>query len=202
MQIETEAIVCAVLKHGENGAIVRMLTPDHGLVAAYVHGARGRHMRAVLIPGNLVSAKMRARTEAQLLNASVELSQSRAPILSEPLPSALVDWATALVASALPERQPYPRLHVALSGLLDAVVAAPSAQGWSGALARFERLVLSELGYGSEEVEAPGLFEALRFSGQRLFRDVLSDPPESLRETRTRLIERMKRALVRPSARA
>ena len=199
MQVDSEALVCAVLNHGEHGAIVRLLTPDHGLVAGYVRGGRGRRLRPVLIPGNLVAAQLRWRTEAQLPQASVELVHSRAPILAEALPSAAIDWATALVASALPERQPYPRLYEALSGLLDAVEAAPSASGWARALARFETLLVSDLGYGSDEPDSVDIFEALEDSGERLFRDVLGGRTDSLKDSRHRLIERLRRALVRPA---
>ena len=200
MQVDSEALVCAVLTHGEHGAIVRMLTPDHGLVAGYVRGGRGRRLRPVLIPGNLVAAQLRWRTEAQLPQASMELVHSRAPILAEPLPSAAIEWATALVASALPERQPYPRVYQALSGLLDAVEAAPSASGWGGALASFETLLVSDLGYGSDEPASADMFEALEASGERLFVDVLSGRMDSLRDSRQRLVERLRRALVRPAA--
>ena len=200
MQIDSEALVCAVLSHGEHGAIVRLLTPDHGLVAGYVRGGRGRRLRPVLIPGNLVAVQLRWRTEAQLPQASIELVHSRAPILAEPLPSAAIEWATVLVASALPERQPYPRLYQALSGLLDAIEAAPSASGWGGALARFETLLVSDLGYGSDQPSSPDMFETLGASGDRLFDEVLSGRLESLRDCRQRLVERLRRALVRPAA--
>jgi DNA repair protein RecO (recombination protein O) len=58
MRIETPAIVCALLGHGEHGAVVRLMTPGHGLQAAYVRGARGSRMRPVLIAGNLVQARL------------------------------------------------------------------------------------------------------------------------------------------------
>ena len=45
MRFETAAIVCALRNHGEHGAVVRLMTPEHGLQAAYVRGARGRRMR-------------------------------------------------------------------------------------------------------------------------------------------------------------
>ena len=199
MQLRTEAIVCGVLAHGEHGAVVRLMTPGHGLVAAYVRGGRGRRMRPVLIPGNLVSAQLRSRTESQLPQAELELVRSRAPILREPLPSAAIEWVTALIASALPERAPYPALFEALSGLLSALEAAPSASGWGGALARFEQVVLAELGYGSGEPPPIDLFEALQNSGDQLFRDLLSNRSRSLQDSRARLVERLRRALVRPA---
>jgi DNA repair protein RecO (recombination protein O) len=148
MRSETQAIVCALRSHGEHGAIVRLMTPEQGLVAAYVRGARGRRMRPVLIAGNVVQAQLSARTETQLPQASIELVHSRAPLLSEPLPAAAIDWATVLTATALPEGQPYPPLYQALEGLLDAIEAAPSANGWGAALVRYELLLLAELGFG------------------------------------------------------
>ena len=148
MRFDTNAIVCALRNHGEHGAVVRLMTPEHGLQAAYVRGARGRRMRPVLIPGNVVQAQLSARTETQLPQATIELVHSRAPLLSEPLPAAATEWATTLAATALPEGQPYPRLYEALEGLLDAIEAAPSASGWGGALVRYELLLLAELGFG------------------------------------------------------
>lgn len=148
MRLNTPAIVLALRSHGEHGAVVRLLTPDHGLQAAYVRGARGRRMRPVLIAGNLVEALLASRTEVQLPQATVELVHSRGPLLAEALPAAAIDWVTALTAYALPEQQPYPHIYSGLSGLLDAVEAAPSAAGWAEALVRFELLLLAELGFG------------------------------------------------------
>lgn len=148
MRISTPAIVVALRPHGEHGAVVRLMTPDHGLQAAYVRGARGRRLRPVLIPGNQVEAALSARTDTQLAQGTVELIHSRSPLLSEPLPAAAIDWASALTATALPESQPYPRLYEALDGLLAAVEAAPAASGWGAALVRYELLLLAELGFG------------------------------------------------------
>ena len=148
MRIEAAAIVCGLRAHGEHGAVVRLMTAEHGLQAAYVRGARGRRMRPVLIAGNLVSASLSARTESQLPQATVELTHSRAPLMAEPLPAAAIEGATALTATALPEAQPYPRLYSALDALLAAIEAAPSASGWGTALVRYELLLLAELGFG------------------------------------------------------
>ena len=148
MHIETPAIVCALRTHAEHGAVVRLMTPDDGLRAAYVRGARGRRMRPVVVPGNQVQVRLRSRTDEQLAHAELELVHSRAPLLSEPLPAAAIDWVTALTATALPEAQPYPRLYAALDALLALIEAAPSALGWASLLVRYELLVLAELGFG------------------------------------------------------
>lgn len=148
MHISGEAIVCAVLPHGEHGAVVRVLTPNDGLQASYVRGGRSRRLRPILLPGNVVQIDLRARTDSQLASMTVELVHSRAPLLGEPLATAAIDWSTALAAAVLPEAQPCPRLFVALSAVLDAIEAAPAARGWAVALVRYELLVLAELGFG------------------------------------------------------
>ena len=98
MRFTAPAIVVALRPHGEVGAVVRLMTAEHGLQAAYVRGARGRRMRPVLLAGNVVEASLAARTEGQLAQATVELVHSRAPLLGEPLPAAAIDWACALTA--------------------------------------------------------------------------------------------------------
>ena len=148
MHVRAAAIVCAVRAHGEHGAVVRALTPADGLLAGYVRGGRSRRLRPVLIPGNLVVGEWRARSPEQLPALSVELAESRAALLAEPLAAAAIDWTTALTASVLPEHQPYPRLHAALDGVLAAIAAAPAARGWAAALVRYELLLLAELGFG------------------------------------------------------
>lgn len=169
MQLSTEAIVCSVLGHGEHGAVARLLTPGDGLRAGYVRGGRSRRVRPVLLAGNMVQAEYRARTEDQLPALTVELVHSRAPLHGEALPAAAIDWVTALTAVALPEAQPYPRLHAALEGMLSAVEAAPAARGWATALARYELLLLSELGFGLDlsACVATGAVDDLRYVSPR-----------------------------------
>ncbi len=165
----TSGIVCALRAHGEHGAVARLLTPDHGLVAGYVRGGRSRALRPVLLPGNAAKAEFRARTEDQLASLTVELEHSRAPLLGEPLPAAAIDWACALTAAALPEGTPYPTLYEALDGVLGAVEAAPAARGWAAALVRYELLLLAELGFGLDlsRCAATGTADDLAFVSPR-----------------------------------
>ena len=81
MHLNAPAIVVAVRAHGEHGAIVRALTPDEGVQPGYVRGGRSRRLRPVLVPGNLVQAEYRARTDEQLAHLGVELIHSRAFLL-------------------------------------------------------------------------------------------------------------------------
>lgn len=148
MQLRTPAIFLASRSHGETAVVARVLTEAHGVVAGYVAGGRGRQLRPVVIPGNVVELQLSARSDSQLPFARLELVESRGPWLGEPLPAAAIGWVCALTATALPERQAYPTLYEALAGLLSAICHAPSARGWAGALVGYETLLLRELGYG------------------------------------------------------
>ena len=161
MQLRAPAILLAARPHGETAVIARLLTEEAGVVAGYVAGGRGRNLRPVVIPGNMVEADLRARSDSQLPFAKLELVESRGPWLGEPLPAAAIGWTCALTATALPERQPYPRLWQALGGLLTAICHAPSARGWAHALVGYEALLLRELGYGGERSESAQLPEVL-----------------------------------------
>ena len=206
IQIDTEAIVCALRSHGEHGGVVRLLTPEQGLVVAYIRGARGRRLRPILIPGNVVSTELRSRTDAQLPQATIELIHSRAPILTEPLAAAAVEWSMTLIAASLPERQACPDLYAAVSAFLDAVEAAPAASGWAAALVRLELLMVAELGYARALPRLPesirsgcaagwlDIVEGLEISGRLLKRDVLAGTSAGVMDSRLRLLDRLKRA--------
>ncbi|HNN54882.1 MAG TPA: recombination protein O N-terminal domain-containing protein [Novosphingobium sp.] len=200
MHLRAPAIVCSSRPHGETGAVARLLSAEQGMIAAYVPGARGRQLRPLLIPGNVVEAEFRLRSEAQMPSARLELLVSRGPWLGEPLAAAAIGWASALAAAALPERHPYPAIHAALGGLLDAVCHAPSARGWLPGLLRYEALVLRELGYGTlaapeGEADAAGHFAQLDRQGEVLERYVLAERRGDVMGARALLRERLARMI-------
>lgn len=184
MQLRTRALVCAIRPHGEHGAIVRLMTPENGLMAGYVRGGRSRRIRPILLPGNIVEAEFRARTEAQLAGLTVELAVSRSGLFAEPLAASAIEWSCALTAATLPESQAYPRIHDALDAVLNAIEAAPSARRWSSALVRYELLLLSELGFGLDlsECAVTGERENLAWVSPRSGRAVSTDAGEAYRE--------------------
>lgn len=202
MHLRAQALVLSVRQHGEHNAVVRCLTREAGMIAGYVRGGRSRAMRPVLQPANLVMGEWRARTEDQLAGLTVELIHSRAPLYSEPLATAALEWVTALTAVALPENQPYPRLYVALDAMIGAIEAAPAARGWAVGLVRYEDLLLAELGYGLEtqpvvtaESGWADILAALALTGREIELHLLTDRRAEALTARARLIERLKRAV-------
>ena len=196
MHLATNAIVCAVRQHGENGTIARLLTAEAGLLAGYVRGGRSRRVRPVLIAGNSVAADFRSRAEDQLAALTVELLHSRAPLLREPLAAAAIDWATTLTAVALPEGLPYPPLFSALGGLLDAIALAPAASGWAGAMVRYEVLLLAQLGYAGALTPTHDLDAALRRNRDAIHTHLLTGlRADDIAGVRERLVDRLLRGI-------
>ncbi|MFC4292356.1 DNA repair protein RecO [Sphingorhabdus arenilitoris] len=196
MEITATATICAVRPHGEAGAVVRAMTADHGLLAGYVQGARGRHLRPVLIPGNVIKGEWRARILGQLPSLTAEPEHSRAHLLGEPLAVSAMDWVTALTAATLAEGVPFPRLHSALDGVLSAIELAPAARRWAGSVARYEELLLSELGYGDEMPKNGDTPVAMMAQNRaRLVEHVLGERRADVMAARERLVERLKKAI-------
>ena len=196
MQLSAPAILVAARPHGETAVIARLLTEREGLVAAYVAGGRGRVLRPVVIPGNLVATDIRSKSDSQLPFARLELVKSRGPWLSEPLPAAAIAWVTALTAAVLPERNPYPTLYAALGGLLDAICSADAARQWVEALATYEALLLRELGYGGEKPGIADLGQALEILDRQeplIARYLLADTRADVLAARQLLRQRLAR---------
>ncbi len=199
MNIRAPAILVASRAHGESAAIARMLTEEHGLVAGYVAGGRGRRLRPVMIPGNSIEAELRSKSDNQLPFARIELSESRGPWMTEPLPAAAITWVCALTATALPERNPYPSLYQALNALLGAICHAPSARGWLSVLVTYEAMLLRELGYGGGKPDPNGdLAEQMaqfKTLEAPLARYVLAERDRDVMAARTLLSERLARMM-------
>ena len=199
MQHRSLAILCGVRPHGEHGVIARVLTPDRGLVAGYVRGGRSRMLRPLLVPGNKLMAEFRQRHPDQLASLDVELVESYAPLMTEPLAAVGIEWACALTAACLPEEEPFDDVFVAMEGLLLAIAAAPSARRWAGAMVSFERLLMRALGYGGVlpklEEDWPSVMTGLTANGAQLSRHLLSDRRRDILSARERMMERFKRAV-------
>lgn len=197
--IDTQGIVCSTRAHGEHGVIVRIFTPDFGLIAGYVRGGKSRTLRPVLIPTNIVRAELRARTADQLADMSVELVHSRGQLLGEALAASALEWCATLTACALPEEHPYPELFQSLDAVCSAIEAAPGARGWAGALAAYEVLLLRTLGYGATATGVPDdwpeTFALLNSTHAQLGRHLFQGRTNDVLAARVRLIERLKRAV-------
>ena len=146
MEWTGEGVVLTVRAHGEGAAVVDLFTAGHGRHAGVVRGGTGRKLAPVLMPGNTVQAVWRARLSDHLGHFTVEPVRPRAAaLMGDRLGLAGLTAVCALLARALPEREPHPALHGATLTLLDALGSLPD---WPVLYLRWELGLLAELGFG------------------------------------------------------
>lgn len=154
MEWSDEAIVLTVQPHGETSVVAHVFTPTQGRHAGLVRGGRAGRQAAVLQPGNLVTARWRARLAENLGTLTVEPEESfAARVLDQPLRLAALAAVCAVTAAATPERQPAPQLYQALKVLLPVLVDSPV---WGEALVHWEIGLLASSGFGLDLTRCAG----------------------------------------------
>ena len=145
MEWRDEGVIIGLKKHGETSVILEAMTRAHGRHLGMVRGGRGRRHAPMLQPGNSVDLVWRARLDGHLGMYQVEATTMRA--------AGVIDSAAALYALGtvaahlrlLPERDPHEELYDALLVLLDHMSDPRTV---CALLARFERALLGDLGFG------------------------------------------------------
>ena len=141
---QDQAIVLSVRSHGENGAIVALLTENTGRQAGYVRGATSSKMRGTLEQGNCVDARWQARNSDSLGSLTLELSANPAArFMQDPLKLAALQSACALCDTALPEREGHAGLFHGLQALFETL----ESEVWGPAYIMWEIALLKELGF-------------------------------------------------------
>jgi DNA repair protein RecO (recombination protein O) len=146
MEFEEPAFVLAARSHGESGAIVEALTAERGKWAAHVAGGASRRLKPALQPGAKVIFTYHARISDQLGSARIEpLGEGPAALFDDAAALAGLAAAAAVVAQALPEREPHPGVFLAFEALTQALGEAAI---WPAVMVRFEAGLLADLGFG------------------------------------------------------
>lgn len=147
MEWTDEGLVIGFRRHGEGNAIVELMTRERGRHLGLVRGGGARRQASVLQPGNRVRAIWRARLEAQLGHFLLEpVSERAGRLMRLPHGAYGLSYLSALL-HLLPERDPHPGLFMVCDAILDAFDAPDNA---GQLLARFELMVLKDLGFGLE----------------------------------------------------
>jgi DNA repair protein RecO (recombination protein O) len=171
MEWRDTGFVLNARRHGESALIVELLTAEHGRHAGLVRGGQSPRRRAVLQPGNLVAASWRGRLPQHLGTLDCELIAAHAArFLDDPDRLAALGAATALLLTALPEREPHGNLYAALAGLLGAL----DSDEWAQSYVAWECDLLAGLGFGLDlgSCAATGAIDDLAYVSPRSGRAV------------------------------
>jgi DNA repair protein RecO (recombination protein O) len=165
MEWSDDAIVLSSRPHGETGAILELLTRDHGRHAGLVRGGTSRQVTPMLQPGNSVHVHWRARLEEHLGSFTCELSRARAGELMDSRERlAGLNAFTAVTNAAMPEREGHAPVFLGGEVLLDAMTAR-DARHWMTLYIRWEVGLLEALGFGLDlsECAATGTTSELTY---------------------------------------
>jgi len=138
-------VVLSARGHGEAGAVVSLLTQDHGRAAGYIYGATSSKMRGVLEPGTIVSAHWQAKSHDQLGHFTLEIEKSfAAHVMDDAVKLTALQSTCALIDATLPERERHEGVFNATVALLESFVG----DIWPAAYIYWEIGLLRELGFG------------------------------------------------------
>jgi DNA repair protein RecO (recombination protein O) len=143
---EAPGIVLDARPYGDADLIVAAFTATQGVHRGLARGGASRGRVALWQIGNLVSLRWVGRLPEQLGSLTGEMIQAIAPgAMDDALSLGLLRAACAVAVGALPEREPHPPSFSALLNLLPRIAAHLATPG---DLARFEMVLLADLGYG------------------------------------------------------
>jgi DNA repair protein RecO (recombination protein O) len=167
MEWTDQGLVLGARAQGETSVVLEIMTPARGRHLGLVRGGRSRRLAPVLQPGNTIAVTWRARLDEHLGIFTVEPLVSRAArLIGEPVTIFALQTLTGHLR-LLAEREPHPALHSAVESVLDLVAASdhPQLLDLGAFIARFELVLLEELGYGLELsiCAATGAREELHF---------------------------------------
>lgn len=146
MEWREVGVLLTTRKHGENAAIIEVLTPTHGRHLGVVRGGASRRIAPILQPGAQLEVTWRARLEDHLGAFTVEPVQSRAAaVLGDPLALAGLNAVLSLASFTLPERESLPDTYLRTVEVLDALV---TGEGWLPLYVTWELALLQAMGFG------------------------------------------------------
>lgn len=182
MEFEDDAYVLSARAHGETGAIVELLTANHGKYAAHIAGGASRRMKPFLQAGARTIVHYRARVSDQLGSAQLEpVGEGPSALFDDRMALAGLSAAAAVAAAALPEREPHPGVFLAFEALTASLMLP---EIWPAVFVRFEAGLLQELGFGLDlsKCAATGTVDDLIYVSPRTGRAVSRNAGEPYKD--------------------
>lgn len=143
-----QGFVLSVRPHGEGGAVVSLLTQNHGRHAGYIYGGlASSRLRPSLQQGAKLYVSWQAQTEQQLGTYTLEDDTPPNPEwLADPERLKALQSICVILERALPEREAHPSLFAGTAAFLDNL--SSEREIWAASLVIWELSLLRELGFG------------------------------------------------------
>lgn len=142
-----QGIVLSARAHGEGGAVVVLLTENHGRHAGYVHGGMSSKKRSQIERGTMVRAEWQSRVSDHLGTYALESEKVLSiNVLDDGLKLKTLLSACALCDAALPEREGHAGLYHGLVALMESF----EGEHWQYTYIMWEIQLLRELGFRLE----------------------------------------------------
>lgn len=144
LALQDQGIVLKVAAHAEHGAVVSVLTAQHGRCDGYVYGGNSRRQRPLWQLGNLIHADWKTRTPEQMGYFKAELLHNHsANCLNSADRLFALQALCALLVAAAPAYHPYPKLFASFGQFLESL----SGPDWRAHYYRLEWQLLGEFGF-------------------------------------------------------
>jgi len=178
---QDQGIVLSARAHGESGAVVSLLTEEHGRAVGYVRGAQGSRMRGTLEVGNIVDANWQSRTSDGLGSYTLELSKNHtAHFMQDALKLSALQAVCGLCDQSLPEGEAHSGLFHGVCALFDAL----DGDVWGAAYVIWEVALLKELGFSLDLSRCAGGGDdtALKYVSPKTGKAVSADAGEPYKD--------------------
>ncbi len=184
-------IVLHARPHGENGAVVILMTENYGRFAGYLHGASSSKNKVFLESGTHLHADWQAKTSDQLGHFKLEQHKNWAGnFMDDRLRLSALVSACHLCERSLAEREKQPEVYHGLLALFEAL----ETDFWGASYVIWEMALLKELGFaidlsrcagggGSDELTyvSPKSGRAVSKAAGEIYKEKLLDLPEFLK---------------------
>lgn len=149
MQWEDSGIILRINKHGENSAILSVLTENHGRHSGMVKGAFSSRLRNSLMTGNQLRLSWNARLSEHLGMFSAELEKPYAAmIMDSPKRLRQMQDILRLIDKTLPEREAHPDIYKFLHHWQEMALSEENDARMEMAAICLSAMILRDMGYG------------------------------------------------------
>lgn len=181
-QFSDQGVIISVRSHGESGAIIHVLTENHGKCGGYVNGAQASaRLRSTLQPGNIVNVEWQSKSEGQLGRFDIELEHDiSASLLSDAKSLLAVQSVCGLIDMFLPDREKHDALFHGTCALMNIM----KTDQWPAIYITWEMAFLKEMGYGIDisKCAVSGMTDNLTHVSPKSGRAVCADEAEPYKD--------------------